>query len=126
MSVSTQQFVNNATGEVVRVVKVTEKNYSRVADWINDTKQNVDLPWPNDAEPRHTDNGTVQEIHNQRVYLRTPKGFRVARVGDYVIRHGEPKVLRDVMLRRINDRSNFTFSVGKDDFLTRFTKLTNA
>lgn len=114
MSVKHLKYTNNTTGETVRAIKVTEKNFKRIADWINETDASVFHKLNDQAEALCKFDKKVGDFSEQRVRVRTRKGFRVAVVGEFVVREGDydPKT----------KTSTFVFRVGKDEFEREFTK----
>ena len=114
MSVKHLKYTNNTTGETVRAIKVTEKNFESVAKWINHTAQHISHSWVNEAKALYVLDMKNNDVSGQRVKVRTPQGHRVARVGEFVIRQGayDPR-------SRTND---YDFFVGKDEFERNFKK----
>lgn len=114
MSVKHLKYTNKTTGETVRAIKVTEKNFQNIADWIRGTEQSVGRKFKQAAEALWDFDEKVMDVYGQRVKVRTPKGWRVARVGEFIIRQGayDPR-------SRTND---YDFSVGKDEFERNFRK----
>lgn len=115
MSVKHLKYTNNTTGETVRAIKVTEKNFKRIADWINETDASVSRKFKQDAEALYDFDDKSKDVYGQRVKVRTPQGWRVAKVGEYVLRQGayDPR-------SKTND---YDFFVGKDEFEREFTKV---
>ena len=113
MSVKHLKYTNKTTGETVRAIKVTEKNYQNVAKWADSYSDTF-----GEAVVKIDKNGDESQ-HRVRVY--TKKGWRVTRVGEYVIRHGvrDPKPATG---KRLVDYSGYNFSVGKDEFERDFKK----
>lgn len=114
MSVKHLKYTNNTTGETVRAIKVTEKNFEAVAKWINHTAPHISRNWVNEAKALFDLDIKNKDVSGQRVKVRTPKGWRVARVGEYIVRQGayDPR-------SRTND---YDFHVGKDEFKWNFKK----
>ena len=84
-------------GRLVKAIKVTEKNYVQVFNWVDkfNAREN------NAALSHVADDG---DVSRQRVRVHTPKGIRVANVGEWVT--GE-----------LNDKGlPVAFWVFKDDF----------
>lgn len=108
-SIKTYRKIENAVNEpqdLVRAVQVTEKNLVTVLNWAGKYAQ---------AEVKMDVDGK-NDTHNQRVKVRTPKGWRVARVGDWVIR-------RTASEAEIKKGAEFyVIEVGKDDFLEKHVK----
>jgi len=70
-NVKTKNYKDNA-GETTKAVQVTEKNLVGLGNWTN-----------GEALLEITKKG---EERNHRVRVETPKGIRVAKVGDYIVR----------------------------------------
>lgn len=71
MAVKTKKYKHGK--EEVRVVKVSVKNLVSVANWVKDGTAVYNV-------------AAGGEETNHRVRVHTPKGFRVAKVGDYVLK----------------------------------------
>ena len=79
MSVNTKHiFLND--GRVVRGIKVTEKNYGAVSEWLKDA---------GDALFSEKEG---KSAFNHRVRVKTKKGIRVAKIGDFVIKNVDGSV----------------------------------
>lgn len=114
MTVKHLKYTNTTTGETVRAIKVTEKNFEAVAKWINHTAPHISRNWVNEAKALSVLDMKNNDVSGQRVKVRTPQGHRVARVGEFVYRVGsyDPR----------SKTNNYEFYVGKDEFERDFTK----
>ena len=99
MSVKHRKYTLKATGETVRVVEVTEKNYLNIQQWLLNY-----LPEDQVVAKVYVDKEGNESKH--RVSFRTPKGNRVAAVGDWVIRHTKTPA-------RGNKKGTYFFTVGE-------------
>jgi hypothetical protein len=70
-NVKTKNYKDNA-GETTKAVQVTEKNVVGLGNWTN-----------SDVIIKYNKKG---EASQHRVRVETPKGLRVAKVGDYIVR----------------------------------------
>lgn len=93
----------SAGGRIVRGIKVTEKNYAEIVNWI-DAKGGT-------AEAIVDVAAKTGDLSGHRVKIRTPKGIRVARVGEWVATELDAK------------NQPTTFFVFKDDFDAKYTAL---
>jgi len=95
MGFKTKKYSSNQIGNgplaEVRAVKVTEKNYRDVAEWVG-------------GEAASSHDKKTKDVFDHRVRVKTPKGIRAARVGDFVYKAADD-----------------TFYVGKDEFLNIYT-----
>lgn len=105
MAVSHKKF-RNAAGEEVRAIRVTERNYINVMNWVSDTKSNHDHKAV--AIEHVSKDG---DVSNQRIKLHVHGvGIRVARVGDWIIRTAK-------------DGVGYVFKVGKDEFPANYKQV---
>lgn len=74
-SVKTFPAQNEALDLDGRGIKVTERNFTNISLWA-----------PEGSETRWKADKVSGDISDQRVSVKTRKGLRVARVGDYVIK----------------------------------------
>ena len=114
MSVKHLKYTNRVTGETVRAIKVTERNYQKVAEWADSYSDTF-------GEALETVSLKTGDVSNHRVKIYTKKGWRVAKVGEYVVRHGK-RDPRPATGNRKVDWSGYDFTVGKDAFELEFRK----
>lgn len=102
MAVSHKKF-RNADGKEVRAIRVTERNYSNVGNWVDETKTTYDTKVISKV---HVDKSG--DLSDHRISLRVPnQGIRVARVGDWIVRDAKEGV-------------GIYFRVAKDEFEKEF------
>lgn len=91
MAVKTKKYRSKLyTNREVRAIKVTEKNYVSVAEWCGGEAVQKVSKVPVEGN---------FDVSDHRVRVRTPRGIRVARVGEFVFKDAAP-----------------FFWVGKDEF----------
>jgi len=94
MAIRTKKYISKG-GRVIKGVKVNEKNIVDVANWAAKVKSGV-------ARVKISKSG---DESNHRVAVGTPRGIRVAHVGDFVV----------------FDEETFTINVVKGDlFVTKY------
>jgi len=98
-------FVNVKTGEVTRAILVTEKNLVTATNWASKYADAV-------AVVKTSKTG---DLSDHRIKIKTPKGWRVVRVGEFVVRHESKSLLQDYVL-----------SVGKDEYTKNNRRTTFA
>lgn len=86
--------------DTVRAIRVTERNYESVAEWCGG------VAWAGVYKKADGELITVKTVR-----VKTPRGVRVARVGDFVIRNDEVKGKK----LRNNHIGKSRWFVGKDD-----------
>lgn len=77
MAINTRKLKRLSDGEIFRGVKVTAKNYVKAKDWVGVG-----------AEALQTFQERKGGFIKQRVKVKTPKGPRVAQIGDYIVKAG--------------------------------------
>lgn len=75
--------IRTVAGEEVRGIRITDGNILQVTDWLGEKGEYRLTP---------ASNGTSKEPANERIRVRTPKGIRIAKVGDFVLKGTEPGV----------------------------------
>lgn len=99
--------------DLVRAVKVTEKNLISVKDWIGEYAQVEALIKVN----------SKGDTYDHRIRVKTPKGWRVARVGDWLVLHRLS--LAEFQKADINKYPKASYAgVAKDEFLREHTETT--
>lgn len=101
MSVKLIKFPTAPGEEAVSAVKVTAKNLMSIHNWLLEYL-------PEDAVVSKVYIGKDGAESKHRVSFKTPKGPRVAKVGDWVIRHTKTPA-------RGGKKGIYYFTVGKDD-----------
>lgn len=101
---------NPTVHDSVLAIKVTERNLISTKDWIAKfTDDQVVAIMKVDAKG---------DVSDHRIKVKTPKGWRVARVGEFVVRHfnyhpvDKPFEAGDPI---------YYFTVGKNEFLQEHT-----
>lgn len=90
--------------ESVLAVKLTERNFVSVLNWAGKFDG-----FQGEAKIDVDKNG---DAFNHRIKIKTPKGWRVVKVGEYLVRHfGYGKTV---------ETSLYYFTVGKDEFLKNY------
>ena len=78
----------------VRAIRVTDRNFVSVAEWAG-----------GEARYREIEKDGKLTGVNRRVAVRTPKGIRIAKVGDFVVKSEQ----------QFDGKKKVNFYVGKDD-----------
>ena len=99
MSVKLIKFPTAPGEDAVSAIKVTAKNYISIHNWLLEY-----LPEDQVVSKFYVDKDGYESKH--RVSFKTPKGPRVAAVGDYVIRHTKTPA-------RGGKKGIYYFTVGK-------------
>ena len=106
VNVRPKKYVSQG-GRLVRAIEVTEKNYVQVHNWIEKHLPGKSSAIQNVSKTPGAD-GKTFDVSNHRVRVHTPKGIRVAKVGEHVV--GE-----------LNDKGvPVVFWVFKDDFAKKY------
>jgi polyisoprenoid-binding protein YceI len=102
--------------ELVRAVQVTERNYITVKDWAGEFTQ---------VEAKIDVSQKDGDVSNHRVKVKTPKGWRVAKVGDWLVKHQlSVEELKTLDIDKYPKAAYIT--VAKDEFLREHTVTTYA
>lgn len=80
-------YISKNQDSKVRAIKVTEKNYVGAKDWVGSFKNSKGEPTPVEASFKL--NQKTGDVSEHKVRVRAPKGWRVAKPGDYLVRHND-------------------------------------
>lgn len=92
----------------VLAIKITERNLVSALNWATHFGAEAEAKWDVDK------NG---DTSNHRLKIKTPKGWRVVKVGEYLVRHYNYGINGHQLTKK---SPLYYFSVGKDEFLKDF------